>query len=136
MIALSGANVSTVDSVPAEVRNGRINAALALGEVRQTVSTGRRATTFRGRLNSRIRWRAHDQRVASGALVAVLSFSGARRLTLVLRQPRRAAVRVSGKSPLRIESSVDAGTIRLVVAGTGTRAVYRLALSSAAPRAP
>jgi hypothetical protein len=125
-----------VDSIPAEVRNGRINAALALGQVRQILPTARRTITFRGRLNSRIRSRAHKQRVGSGALGAVLSFSGARRLTLVLRQPRRAAVRVSGKSPLRIGLSVEAGTIRLVVAGTGTRAVYRLALSSAAPRAP
>ena len=64
-----------------------------------------------GRLGKKHPSRSHELVVGSGALTALLKFSGARRLTLVMQQPGRGAIRVSGKSSLRLKRSVVSGTV-------------------------
>jgi subtilisin family serine protease len=125
--------VDSVDSV-AEIRGGRINAARALSLVRPAVTATRRKKTFEGRLGKRNRARTHEEVIGSGALTAVLTFRGARRLALVLRQPGRGAIRVSGRSPLRVSRAMVSGPLMAVVQNTsGTRTSYRLTVVSAAP---
>jgi subtilase family protein len=123
----------SVDGVGPDVSRGRINAALALTRVSPTRSSGRQTNTFVGRLARRHRTRSHQQLVGSGQLTAVLRFSGARRLAMILRQPGRSGVRVSGRSPLRVSRSVVSGTITVIVQGKGARASYRLTVSSPMP---
>jgi subtilisin family serine protease len=122
-----------VDPVNAEVRRGRINAALALDQVVRSAQAVSLRKTFHGQLDSRIRSRRHEFGVGAGRLSAVLTFSGAERMTLVLHRAQGGVVRVSGTSPLRIRRAVAAGTMRFVVVGNGTKAAYRLYLSAAAP---
>lgn len=124
---------NSVDEVSPGVRRGRINAALALSQVQPSRSTGRQSKTFRGRLGKRHRSRSHQQLVGSGSLTAVLRFLGARRLTMILHQPGRGALRVTGKSPLRVSRSVVRGTISVIVQGRGKKTSYRLTIGSASP---
>ncbi len=127
----------SVDAISGEVRNGRVNAWLALHGLQPsdagTLTTRRTNATVRGRLGGRVRSRAHRRRAGAGDLVAVLRFSGARRLSLFLVRPGRAVVRISGKSPLRLERKLSAGPITLVVKGTRAKTSYRLTLSYAMP---
>ena len=58
-------------------------------------------------------------------------FGALRRLSLMLSQPGRRVVRVSGKSPLRLRRTVSAGPITLVIRGHRAKASYRLTLSYA-----
>jgi subtilisin family serine protease len=131
----------SVDTISDEVRNGRVNAWLALSGLRPSTgaaaaTTRRTNTTVRGRLGGRIRSRAYRRRAGAGAFVAVLRFNGARGLSLFLVRPGRAVVRISGKSPLRLKRTLSAGPITLVVkAGKAGKAKtsYRLTLSYAMP---
>jgi len=123
-----------VDQISAEVRHGRVNAALAVSGLRSANGQKARRTsaTLRGRLSARVRSRSYRRLVGAGRLVGTLSFRRGRRLTLVLvRSGRR--VRVSGRSPLRLRKTVPAGPIRVVVKGPGARTSYRLTLSYAIP---
>jgi subtilisin family serine protease len=125
----------SVEGISADVNRGRINAALALSRI-QPAAALRKTTSFSGRLGKNHRSRAHELLVGSGSLTAVLRFTGARRLTLVLQQSGRGAVRVRGKSPLRLSRSVVGGTVTAVVQGSATDASYRLRISSPAPGGP
>jgi hypothetical protein len=89
--------------------------------------------TFRGRLGDRNRSRAFKRVVGAGAVTAVLTFSGTRRLALFLLRPNTAAVRISGKSPLTLRRQVARGLVTFVVKGGGAEASYRLNLSYAVP---
>jgi hypothetical protein len=117
----------------ADVKRGRINAALALSRVQPARSTLRTTRSFKGRLGRKRHSRSHQLAVGAGPLTAVLRFSGARRLTLVLQQPGRDAIRVSGRSPLRLRRSVVSETVTAIVQGTGSGVSYRLKISAAAP---
>jgi subtilisin family serine protease len=129
----AAAVVASVDSVAGEIGGGRINAARALSRFRPVVTTTRRKKTFEGRLGKRIRARTHEEVIGSGPLTAVLTFRGARRLALVLRQPGRGAIRVSGRSPLRVSRSMVSGPLTAVVQSTNsTRTTYHLTIVSAA----
>jgi subtilisin family serine protease len=129
----AAAVVGSVEGVAGDVRRGRINAALALSRVPPR-ATRRKTTSFSGRLGGRQRSRSHALLVGGGSLTAVLRFSGARKLTLVLQQPGRGAIRVIGKSPLQLRRSVVSGTLTAIVQGTRAEASYRLKISSAAAR--
>ena len=126
----------SVVGVAAEVKGGRINAALALSRLQPARSSLRKTSSFSGRLGRKHRSRSHELVVGGGSLTAVLRFTGVRRLTLVLQQTGRGAIRASGKSPLRLKRSVVSGTVTAIVQGTGADASYRLKISSAAPGGP
>jgi hypothetical protein len=126
----------SVQGVSADVKRGRINAPLALSQLQPARSSIRQTSSFTGRLGRKQRSRSHELVVGSGPLTAVLRFSGARRLTLVLQQPGPGAIRVTGKSPLRISREVVSARLTAVVQGTGADASYRLKISSAAPGGP
>jgi subtilisin family serine protease len=129
-IQVAAAVADSVEGVPADVKRGRINAALALSRLRPARSTVRKTTVFKGRLRKH-RSRSHQLVVGPGPLTAVLRFGGARRLTLVLKQAGRGTIRVSGKSPLRLSRSVVSGPLTAVVQGRHT--TYRLRISATAP---
>jgi subtilisin family serine protease len=124
---------NAVDEMSPDVRYGRVNAGLALSGVRASNGGTVRRTTvaLHGRLSARRRSRIYKRNAAAGPLVGTLRFSPRRRLSLMLSQPGRRVVRVSGKSPLRLRRTVSAGPITLVIRGRGTKASYRLTLSYA-----
>ena len=124
-----------VDQVSAEVRRGRINAGAAVAGpgTSHTGTVHRIARTVRGRLGGRVRSRSHEVAVGAGQLVAVLRFSGAHRLSLLLYPPHRRVIRITGRSPLTLRLRVAPGSLALVVKGAGARAAYRLTLSYGAP---
>ena len=84
---------------------------------------------FKGRLRKHSR--SHQLVVGPGPLTAVLRFGGMRRLTLVLQQAGRGAIRASGRSPLRLSRSVISGPLTAIVQGRNSS--YRLRISAAAP---
>ena len=122
--------------VPGDVQRGRPDAGEALaGQLPAGAGKPRRlaTSTLRGRFSGRARSRTYKLRVGAGQLVAVLKFTGARTLALVLHRPDRRVLRFSGKSPLRVRQPVSAGPIALVVKGSRGRARYRLTLSYTRP---
>ena len=124
-----------VDVVPADVRNGRVNAAVAVSGQR-TSDAGKAKSAnavFRGRLGARNRSRAFNRVVGTGQIFAVLRFSGARRLSLFLLRRNVAPDRVTGKSPLTLRQQVASGLVTFVVKGAGAKASYHLSLSYAVP---
>ncbi|HEY7148436.1 MAG TPA: S8 family serine peptidase [Gaiellaceae bacterium] len=125
--------VGSVDGVAAGIGGGRINAGAALARVTPARTTTRRTAAYKGRLDRRHRSRSVKQTVGAGQLRATLKFRPKRRLSLVVSQPGTGATRVSGKSPLRLSRSVDAGPVTVVVGGRGKRARYVLKLSAVAP---
>jgi subtilisin family serine protease len=125
----------TVDAVPAEVRNGRVNAGFAVSGQRAS-DAGKAQSVyaiFRGRLGRRYRSRAINRVVGAGQIVAVLKFSGARKLSLLLLRRDQAPVRVSGKSPLTLRQQVASGPVTFLLKGAGAKASYQLAISYAVP---
>jgi subtilisin family serine protease len=125
-----------VDRVSPEVRRGRINAGTTVTGL-GTSSAGTvhpmTTNTVQGSLNGRVRSRTVTRPMAAGELVAVLKFTSARRLSLLVYRAQRRMIVVSGKSPLRLKQNIAAGSISLVVKGGGARASYRLTLSYARP---
>ena len=126
----AAAVADSVEDVPADVRRGRINAALALSRFQPPRSTLRKTTVFKGRLRKHSS-RSHQLVVGPGPLTAVLRFDGTQRLTLVLQQAGRGAIRASGRSPLRLSRSVISGPLTATV--QGRKSSYRLRISAAAP---
>jgi subtilisin family serine protease len=123
--------------ISADVRNGRIDAGLALArvglEARPPQAATRKVRAYEGHLDGRARSRVYTQVVGRGRVAARLTFRRGQRLSLWLSMAGRPITRASGASVLRVVATVPPGTIRLLVAGRPARASYRLAVSYVAP---
>jgi subtilisin family serine protease len=122
--------------LPDIVRNGRIDAAEALAQLGAAPAIPARATeTFSGAVDALTRTRSYPVPAGGGLLAATLRFPGHARLSLALEtNDRRALARVVGRSPLRLSTTVLAGTLRLVVRGDA-RVRFALTVSYVKPAA-
>jgi subtilisin family serine protease len=117
--------------LPDVVQHGRIDAGRTLSLLRPT-SVTRATAVFRGTIARRARERGYRVEVAAGKLTASLRFTGTGSLALLLTRARdnKPIARVAGRSPLRLQASVAAGTFRLrVVASARARATFVLTVS-------
>ena len=105
--ALAGAAVP----LPGLVQAGRIDAPRTLSLLRPAAQG--RTAVFRGTIDPRTRTRVFRLPVNAGAVTVKLEFTGASRLTLTLNGTER----VSGASPLQLQSTQRAGTIVLRMSG-------------------
>jgi subtilisin family serine protease len=106
-----------------DVRFGRVNAPATLALLKPPAPAITTAG-YRGSLAGRTSfWRT----VGTGQLRATLRFRGVFRLTLRLLDARgQLIVRATGRSPVRIARTVQAGSYTLAVSGPGRRASFSL----------
>jgi subtilisin family serine protease len=109
---LEQALASAARPLPDVVQFGRIDAGKTLGLLSPATSA---KAVFNGTLGPRIaRGRSYSLDVGDGVVTAVLTFTGAKRLTLYL-----GSTRFTGTSPLRVSTVSSAGTEVVRVAGDG-----------------
>jgi subtilisin family serine protease len=115
------------------VQYGRINAPTTLSFLGSPAAPAiplPSTTSFRGTLGVRAQTRGYRLTVAAGQVTALLSFRGARTLSLTLSSdadPTQTA-RVTGTSPLQLSKTAPAGPIRLTVHGGKGRASFVLSV--------
>jgi len=103
---------SAARPLPDVVQFGRIDAGKTLGLLSPATSA---KAVFNGTLGPRIaRERSYSLDVGDGVVTAVLTFTGAKRLTLYL-----GSTRVTGTSPLRVSTVSSAGAEVVRVGGDG-----------------
>ena len=115
--------LSAVRPLPDVVQYGRIDAGRTL--VLLSPATSAQAV-LSGTLGPGVRERSYSLDVGEGLLTAVLSFTGAKRLTLSL-----GPAHVAGPSPLRLTTVVPAGRAVLRVTGDGKKTTFVLNVSYA-----
>jgi subtilisin family serine protease len=109
---LEQAITSAARPLPDVVEYGRIDAGRTLGLLSPATSA---KAVFNGTLGPRIaRERSYSLDVADGLVTAVLSFTGAKRLTL-----SSGSARITGTSPLRLANVASAGRQTFRVGGDG-----------------
>jgi hypothetical protein len=89
-------------------------------------------TSWSGTLSKKAKSRTYSLISDAGTLTATLSYSKARSMTLTLVRPDGSTIAAqSGASPVRLSTSVAAGTYSLVVSGAGGS--YSLTVSNPSP---
>ena len=115
--------LSAVRPLPDVVQYGRIDAGRTLGLLSPATSA---QAVLNGTLGPGARERSYSLDVGDGLLTAVLSFTGAKRMTLSL-----GPAHVAGPSPLRLTTVVPAGRAVLRVTGDGKKTTFVLNVSYA-----
>ncbi|HEY2935569.1 MAG TPA: S8 family serine peptidase [Gaiellaceae bacterium] len=117
------------------VQYGRINAPTTLSFLGSPAAPAialPSTTSFRSTLGARAQTRGYRLTVAAGRVTALLSFRGARTLSLILTSEAdpTQTMRVTGTSPLQLSKTAPAGPIRLTVLGHKTRVSFVLSVRS------
>jgi subtilisin family serine protease len=105
--------------LPNVVQYGRIDAGRTLSLLPTAEQASPATAVFRGTIGPRTRTRTYRLDLGTGTLTAKLRFSGGARLTLAATNGSH----ISGKSPLELRTSVDAGAVTLRVSGTAQRKI-------------
>jgi subtilisin family serine protease len=117
-------------ALPGFVQYGRIDAPATLSLVRTATlpaSPVQVQTVLRGTLDAHRLTRTYAIAAGAGPFTAALVFRGARTLTLTLTRADGVSIaRIAGPGPLRLDRTLDAGPVKLVVRGGARRASFRL----------
>jgi subtilisin family serine protease len=118
------------------VSRGRVDAAATLAALVPPLVTPPLVApnpTFKvkGSLSRRASRRLYRRVLGAGLLTATLSFTGAKTLTLSIRdQANTLLAQTSGRSPLRLLQRVPGGRFSIAVAGGGTTSTFQLVLTN------